>query len=349
LSLEKSQFKIKRDPQSKQGEYLPVKILTHGDTDGVCSAALAKARFPEAEVWFTRPVTFGKDLEEVERGTTLVVLDIAISETHKTEIFQKMRELAHRDEVLYIDHHPLPPDTLREDVPASQFVHTTSKSTSELTFNLFESDLPSELDRVALWGAIADYATDTEFVHEKLNKYDRRTIYMEAGLLSQALGEAGGNYHYKREVVERLAKAEPPSEIPEIVDRALKSTKREWEVWKHVREHVAQEDNLAIVYDLPSGSLGKAALFALGVTGKDVGICTRRNGDEVDLSIRRREGTKLDLNTLLRRITSRIGGSGGGHEGAAGASIPVELFDDFFEILKKEVSPIISRDVRTEK
>ncbi|MEA1905123.1 MAG: DHHA1 domain-containing protein, partial [Candidatus Hadarchaeota archaeon] len=59
--------------------------------------------------------------------------------------------------------------------------------------------------------------------------------------------------------------------------------------------------------------------------------------------MRRRKDTKIDLNTLLRRITSRIGGSGGGHEGAAGASIPVELFDDFFETLKKEVSPIISR------
>ncbi len=327
---------------------MPVKILAHGDTDGVCSAALAKARFPEAEVWFTRPVTFEKDLEEIKHGTTLIVLDIAISETHKTQIFQKMRELAHHDEVLYIDHHPLPPDTLREDVPATQFVHTIGKSASELTFKLLESDLSSELDRVALWGAIADYAMDTDFVHGRLNKYDRRTIYMEAGLLSQALSEAGRNYHYKREVVERLAKTEPPSEIPEMVDRALKATKREWEIWKYVREHVVQENNLAIVYDLPSGGLGKAALYALGVTGKDVGICTRKNEDEVDLSIRRREGTKLDLNTLLRRITSRIGGSGGGHEGAAGASIPVELFDDFFEILKKEVSPIISRNTETE-
>ncbi len=328
---------------------MAVKVLAHGDTDGICSAALAKARFPEAEVWFTRPVTFEKDLAEVENGTTLIVLDIAISETHKTQIFRRMRELAHHDEVLYIDHHPLPPDTLREDVPATQLVHTIGQSTSELAFKLFESDLPPELDRVALWGAIADYAMDTDFVREKLNKYDRRTIYMEAGLLSQALGEAGGDYQYKREVVERLAKAEPPSEIPEIVDRALKATRREWKVWEYVKEHVVQEGNLAIVYDLPHGGLGKAALYALGVTGKDVGVCTRKNKDEVDLSIRRREGIKLDLNTLLRRITSRIGGSGGGHEGAAGASIPVEVFDEFIETLKKEVSPIISRNEKTKR
>ncbi len=323
---------------------MTVKILAHGDSDGVCSAALAKARFPRAEIWFTRPVTLLKDLKEIEPGTTTVILDIAISETQKTEIFRQMRELAHRDEVLYIDHHPLPPSTLREDVPATQFAHTIGESTSEITFKLFRANLLPELDRVALWGAIADYAWQTDFVSEELNRYDRRTIYMEAGLLSQALGEAGGNYHYKRDVVIKLAQGEPPSEISEIVERALKATKREWEVWQYVREHVIQEGNLAIIYDLPSGSLGKAALYAIGSAGTDVGMSTRKNEDEVDISVRRREGVKVDLNEILRRITSRIGGSGGGHEGAAGASVPIDLFDDFLESFKKEVSPIISRN-----
>lgn len=321
-----------------------VKILAHGDSDGVCSAALAKARFPEAEVWFTRPVTLAKDLKEVEPGATVVILDIAISETHKTEIFRLMSDLAHHDEVLYVDHHPLPPGTLREDVPATQFAHTIGESASEITFKLFRPNLPPELDRVALWGAIADYAWQTDFVSEKLNEYDRRTIYMEAGLLSQALGEAGGDYHYKRDVVIKLAQGQPPSEIAEIVERAVKATKREWKVWQYVREHVVQEGNLAIIYDLPSGSPGKAALYALGSTGADVGISTRRKEDEVDISVRRREGVKTDLNEILRRITSRIGGSGGGHAGAAGASVPINLFDGFLESLKKEISPIISRN-----
>jgi len=322
---------------------LPVKILAHGDADGICSAALVRARFPNAEVWFTRPVTLAKDLEEIELGTTTIILDIAISEGHKDEIFQYMRELAQHDEVLYIDHHPLPPDVLREDVPATQFVHMIGESTSELTYKLFREALPPELDRVALWGAIADYATETDFVREELNKYDRRTIYMEAGLLSQALGEAGGEYHYKREVVIKLSRGIPPSEVPGIVERAIKSTRREWEIWRYVREHVIREGNLAIIYDLPSGSLSKGALYALGTAGTDVGLCTRRKGNEVDISVRRRGDVRLDLNTILRRITSRIGGSGGGHEGAAGATVPADIFDDFLNSFKREISPIIRR------
>ena len=320
---------------------MPVKVLTHGDSDGICSGALAKARFPEAEIWFTRPVRLLKALTEIEPGTTTIILDIAISETQKSDIFRRMSELAKHDEVVYVDHHPLPPDTLREDVPATQFVHTIGKSTSELAFELFGGTLPQELDRVALWGAIADYAMDTDFVRDALNKYDRRTIYMESGLLSQSLGLAGGDYGYKRDVLIRLSKGEPPSEISEMVERAVKSTKREWETWRYVRGHVVHEGNLAIVYDLPSGSLSKAALHALGVAGTDVGMCTRRDEDEMDLSVRRREGAKLDLNASLRRVTSRVGGSGGGHEGAAGASVPVELFDRFLESFKNEIAPII--------
>jgi len=323
---------------------LVTKILAHGDTDGVCSAALAKASFPDVEIWFTRPVTLLRDLNEIEVGTTVIILDIAINETQKNQIFERMRELALHNEILYIDHHPLPPDTLKRDVPVTQFVHEIGASTSELTFRLFQSSLDPDLDRVALWGAIGDYCEETPFVLETLNKYNRHTIYMEAGLLSQALGEVPGDYHYKRDVVEALAKNTPPTEIPEIIERAVKATKREWETWEYVKKHVMKEGNLAMVLDLPSGSLSKAAFHSLGITGADIGMATRRSEKEVDISIRRRAGVRIDLNELLRGIVERIGGSGGGHEGAAGASIPVELFDTFLETLKKEISPVLPRD-----
>jgi RecJ-like exonuclease len=324
---------------------LAVRIIPHGDTDGICAAALVKARFPEAEVWFSRAVTLLRDLQqEVEPGMTIFILDVAINEAQKTQIFKRMQELAKKGEVIYIDHHPLPPDTLKKDLPVTQLMHSIGESASALTFKFLQAGLDPDLDRVALWGAIADYTEGAKIVQEGLNKYDRRTIYMEAGLLSQALDQASGDYHYKREVVKKLAQGSPPSEIPQIIDYALKATKREWEVWRYVKEHVKREDNIAIVYDLPSGSLGKAALYALGVTGADIGVCTRQNENEVDMSLRRRAGVTVDLNTLLRRITARIGGSGGGHDGAAGATIPVELFVNFFDTLKNEVSPVMSME-----
>ena len=323
---------------------MAVKILAHGDTDGICAAALARARFPEAEVWFARPVSLPKYLGKVEPGTTVIICDIAISETQKEDLFGRIRELAQRDEVIYLDHHPLPPGTLRRDVPATQFAHEIGVSTSELAFRIFIQDPNSDLDRVALWGAIGDYCEETDFVRDGLSKYNRRTIYMEAGLLSQALGDATGDYHYKRDVMFKLSQGAPPTEIPEIVDRAVRATKREWEVYEYVKKHVVRKGNLAIVYDLPSGSLGKAAMHALGVAGTDVGLCTRRDEDEIDVSVQRRAGVNIDLNEMLRHITARLGGSGGGHEGAAGATIPATILDVFLDTLKKEIAPVIGRE-----
>jgi nanoRNase/pAp phosphatase (c-di-AMP/oligoRNAs hydrolase) len=40
----------------------------------------------------------------------------------------------------------------------------------------------------------------------------------------------------------------------------------------------------------------------------------------------------------------RFGGSGGGHEGAAGARIPVQNFEAFMETLKREISPMLPRN-----
>jgi RecJ-like exonuclease len=323
---------------------LPVKILTHGDADGICSGAIAKSRFPEAEVWFTRPVNLLRDLNEVKLGDTVMIFDVAISETHREGIFKRMRELAQKDELIYVDHHPMPHSTLKRDIPATQLAHEIGTSASELVYRLLIQNSKSDLDRVALWGAIADYCEETDFVRDGMSKYDRRTIYMEAGLLSQALGEAAGDYDYKRAVLVALSKCIPPTEIPDVVERALRATKREWDVYDYVKTHVVAEGNLAVVRDLPSGSLGKAALYALGVSGSDVGICTRRDEDEVDVSMRRRTGVKMDLNEILRRVTARFGSSGGGHEGAAGATIPADSLEPFLDTIRNEISPILMRE-----
>jgi len=316
---------------------MTVKILTHGDADGICAAAIAKARFPKAEIWFTRPVSLLDDLREVQLGDTVVITDIAIDESRKEQIFERMRELARRGEVIFIDHHHLPPNTIKKDVPATKLVNEIGVSASELAFKLFQRGIGQNLDRIALIGSIVDYLEDSDFVRAGLNKYDHRTIYFEACILSQALSFVGSNYGFKRDVVVDLSKGRLPSGSPELVDRAIKGTEREYRVWDYVSEHVEPEGNIAFVYDLPSGSPGKAALYALGITGADVGMCTRESNGKVDVSVRRRVGAKLDLNVLLRHITARVGGSGGGHEGAAGATIPAESFKEFIRVFKHEV------------
>lgn len=318
-----------------------VKILCHGDSDGVCSAALVRSLFPDAEIKFTRPVTLLRDLQEIRPNYTVVILDIAINETQKEEILAMIGELSNSGEVIYVDHHPLPYRMLKKDIPATTLAHELGPSASELTFRLFKHGFSQEHERVALWGSIADYCEQTHFVQEALGRYDRRTIYMEAGLLSQAIGEAGGDYEFKRTVVESLSKLEFPSRMPEVVRRAIMATESEWELYRYVRANVERKGPLAVIRDLPRGSLGKAAIFAVGITGAEVGVCARRSGEEVDISLRRKRDSTVDLNEVLRRIVSRLGGSGGGHSTAAGASVSADLFDEFLDALQKELTPIL--------
>ncbi len=308
-------------------------ILAHGDTDGVCAAALIKALHPEADLWITNPVGLLRDLEG-ETGR-VYICDVAISESDREELFDAFRGLP---EVVYIDHHPLPIGVVSGDLPCSQVYWNTLASTSELAYRLVGGSLDREMSRVALFGAISDYCDETAFVRNMLDAFDKRTIYMEAGLLSQGLGEAMGDNAFKKKVVEELSKGRTPSEIKGLPEKALKATRKEWRLYEYVKNHVKERDGLAMVERLPRGySPTKAAKFAIGVTGLPLGMSCALKNAYVDISLRKKTGFHLDLNVLLRTLAPRFGGSGGGHSSAAGARIPLEFFNDFLTALSREI------------
>ncbi|MFQ5800356.1 MAG: DHHA1 domain-containing protein [Candidatus Hydrothermarchaeales archaeon] len=314
-------------------------ILVHGDTDGVCSAAIALNRYPGASVWFTHPVGLLGDIRGI-KADRYILCDLAISEREKAELFEEFLRLSSDSELIYIDHHPLPLDTIAGDIPATHVIRDLTKSSSELTYTHFGK---KNMELVAIFGAISDYYTDTtDFVRKTLETYDKRTIYLESGLLSQALGAQGKrDYRFKRKLVEILSKGIMPSSKPEIVRKAVAGTKKEWETIELVKKTVDIIDGIGIVRDVPRGtSPTKAAKFALGVTGLPLCISTRKKKRNVDISARKLSTFSLDLNITFRTIAPRFGGSGGGHPSAAGARIPQKFFEDFLEALKKEVEAI---------
>jgi len=195
----------------------------------------------------------------------------------------------------------------------------------------------------ALFGAISDYYTDsTDFVQKTLDVYDKRTIYLEAGLLSQALRTGGKrNYSFKRKIMKGLSRGEMPSANQDIVNKAIEGTRKEWETIVFVGKAVMDVDGLAMVSDVPRDvSPTKAAKFALGITGRPVAIATRKHKTFIDVSARKRSTFSLDLTITFRTIATRFGGSGGGHPSAAGARIPEKFFNEFLEALQKEVEAI---------
>jgi len=91
-----------------------------------------------------------------------------------------------KGELIYIDHHPGPLGISIKDIPGT-VVYDIYCSSSELTYMFFEEQLGFEYSRVAVYGAIGDYLDETPWVKEVLEKWDKRSIYFEAGVLSQGL------------------------------------------------------------------------------------------------------------------------------------------------------------------
>jgi RecJ-like exonuclease len=317
-------------------------ILVHGDTDGICSGAIVMNKYPNSSVWFTHPVGLLSDIRKI-KAHRYVLCDLAISERDKEELFEEFLRISSSSELIYIDHHPLPLNTIAGDIPATLVVRDLTKSASELTYTHLGT---KGMELPAIFGAISDYYTDkTEFVEKTLEVYDKRTIYLEAGLLSQALLAQGKrDYEFKRKILTSLSHGIAPSSKPELVRKAISGTKKEWETIDYVINEFETIDGIALVRDVPKGiSPNKAAKFALGASGLPIAISTRvKKGRFVDISSRKLSTFSLDLNLTFRTIALRFGGSGGGHPSAAGARIPLKHFDEFLEALRKEVEAIPS-------
>jgi single-stranded-DNA-specific exonuclease len=314
---------------------MPTWILVHGDSDGICSGALALAANPGARVFFTSPVKLAKDLKMIDAGSSAVICDIALNGDTLPQVLDGMRVLSSRNTLLYIDHHPLPPGVDLTGFPA-KVIHELGPCASELTYKSLRDKLPKMTSRIAIYGAIGDYADDTPFIRELLKDWDKRTLYFEAGVLVQGLEGSRNDMGFKREIVSLLSENRLPSSSGDLLGRALTQTHEEEHALARIERTVRRIGEVAYVLDV-GASVSKAATYARVVAGASVGIAGEIINDTVDMSLRT-ERDDVDLNAILRNIAQRFGGSGGGHPKASGARIPNASFQKFVEALSASIT-----------
>ncbi|MBS7641185.1 MAG: DHHA1 domain-containing protein [Candidatus Bathyarchaeia archaeon] len=307
-------------------------IFTHGDGDGICSGALALAANPDAKIFFTHPFGLLEDLKNASAGDVVIVCDIALSENNVSQILERFSDLSVSGNLIYIDHHPLPEWLPVESIPGI-VIYDVGASSSELTYRFFESELAWPMDRVAIYGAIADYMDDTPIINKLLGGWDKRAVYFEVGVLVQGLEGHKRDYDFKRSIVSHLSLGLPPSLHQSLLTSAIESAKREEEIIRGLKEHIQIYGEVAYTLDFPF-PLGKTAIYARALAGTRIGVAGERRSGLIDMSIRTCE-ERIDLNRILRRITLKLGGSGGGHPKAAGARIPEENFQKFIKELNE--------------
>ncbi|MGC8835591.1 MAG: DHHA1 domain-containing protein [Infirmifilum sp.] len=304
-------------------------ILAHGDTDGVTSAAIARS-VVHGRVVFTHPVGILGDLDEFRgEAESVIILDISLDERLWRELALRLHEFK---EAIYIDHHP-PPEGALDLLRASgvKVFHEEGPCTAELAYRFFNP--PSEMSRVALYGAIGDYAITTPFFKEKIRDWDIRSLFLEAGTLTLGLEAIRRDHEKKRLVVEELALNKLPSQLDFLVEAARKQARILEEARERLPEIVQSLENIAYVID-PGASLGVTAFYAAVLRGKKVGVAVEVRGNWAIMSLRARD-ERVDLNKALRILAPKYGGHGGGHAAAAGARIPLDDLKQFLEDLDK--------------
>ncbi|MEM5812292.1 MAG: hypothetical protein QW286_01100, partial [Candidatus Aenigmatarchaeota archaeon] len=101
---------------------------THADCDGICAGAIALARFPEAKVFFTKPVSVCEDLKN-STSERIIILDIAINRSDVQKFLKTIEDKQSR--IMYFDHHPLQADARsRLSKLLETFAHNPKASTS---------------------------------------------------------------------------------------------------------------------------------------------------------------------------------------------------------------------------
>ncbi len=315
-------------------------VLSHGDLDGITSGAIALLHYPGSDFYFTKPSQVHQDLFRIakDRPNLVHISDIAINTAKFDSLLNALDKFPKSTIIQWTDHHPILPKQKKELSSHVDLMHELDSCAAELVYRRFESNLPEYALRLALYGAIGDYCDNTPFAKLHFDDVDKRTIYLEAGILVQALQEID----YRREskdLLYQLSLGVKPSSMNDMVDLAIKATRIEHEVFHYVQDNARKVGCLGYILDMPiNGYRGKSAKFSAYATNSKIGISARSSDDDIDMSLRRRR-TKLDLNKALNEILPGFeGASGGGHPAAAGANLEINLFPEFLQVLSEYAS-----------
>jgi len=300
-------------------------ILTHGDVDGVCAAAIAKASYPEAEVEFTDPADLASKLDSLSGHDRVIVLDLGIDSAQKDKVMTAFQKLSKTSSIIYIDHHPRPPEVTERSLACSG-AHRAGASTSELAWEFFKP--AASHDFIAVLGAIGDYGEKTPRMQGLTEKYDERKVYPEALFLEWALMVAEDPF--KRGVVEELAQGKWPYQMSIMGRDADSIVRRQRTLERYVREKAEKIcEHVMLVRDPPFKATGPAAALLTKLDNTVIGIASHREGGDVYLSMRKHRESDINLASLIEESALKFGGVGGGHKEAAGGKIPAEMFDEF--------------------
>ena len=310
-------------------------VVSHGeDADGITCAALLK-RLKAAHPILVNYDDIKDSLRSIQPPLDeLYICDLNIREDLAKEILR----ITGFTRVTIIDHHPTTAGILEQlEKAGAEVVHDPRDCASVLLYNRFRDELGRKAGRMAAFAAWADQFEDGPIAENLLREYDRQSVQHEGLLLAHALPQRPTK-EFRARVLEAISRLEPPHRTPGVPEAALEHLEETARLIETLTGKAKRLQVLAYMKADEGTSIGSVAGLITDAMGTQVGLCYKLKGDLINISLRSRRGLPYHLGEITRRVATGLGGFGGGHRRASGASIPGEALERFLGDLDGELA-----------
>ncbi len=308
------------------------------DVDGLGACAMAVAA-TGGKVMLTDYDDFVTNLRAVpDDADRIIITDVGADSADFPLYLAEIKRIARHADVTHIDHHYMSPSAKREVRKAGvKLVHDVAECASMLTYKTLKESLPERARLIALCGAVTDYMDDSPMAKKLMEQGDRQFVLLEATLLALALGRKAEEEGFPEMIVEELSRMRHPHEIPGVPQAAIEQLDREARLGEFVKAHGKKKGRLAYMVTTQY-STGNVAKLLIGAFGVPVGVAMKeKQAGWYEVSLRSTSEARIHLGTSIGKISSKLGGSGGGHRKAAGCRIPVSKAEEMIDALAKKV------------
>ena len=305
-----------------------VVVISHGeDADGITCAALLK----RMKAAYPILVNYD-DLKDALRSIQPPLDELYFCDLNvRDDLVEEILRITGFTRVTIIDHHPTTAGILeRLEKAGAEVVHDPRDCASVLLYNRFRDELGRKAGRMAAFAAWADQFEDGPIADALLREYDRQSVQHEGLLLAHALPQRPTR-EFRATVLEAISRLEPPHRVPGVPETALEHLEETATLIETLTGKAKRLRVLAYMKADEGTSIGSVAGLITDAMGTQVGLCYKLKGDLINISLRSRRGLPYHLGEITRQVATGLGGFGGGHKRASGASIPGEALKRFLE------------------
>ena len=301
--------------------------ISHGeDADGLICAAYMRLLKDATLVLATYD-----ELKDALKGVEPPFEEIYICDMNlRKDLMEEIERIRGFASITLVDHHPTEGgilERLRE--MGVTVVHETRDCASVLLYDQYRDELGRGAGRLAAYGAWADQFEDGPIATTLLREYDRQFAQLEGLMLAYALTR-DHTLEFTGPIVEGLSRLDYPHQIRGVHETALKHLEEMAEIVEALPE-ICTTLNVLAYCESPEGKpIGTVAGLIVDALGTMVGLCyVVKDDGRVNISLRSKRGLDYHLGETTREIAEKVGGFGGGHKRASGASIPPSSLERF--------------------